>query len=408
MNNFFGNIKIFFKVVAFSFCFFVGVYFFTAPSPISAQDESQQLEEKKKQIEELEKKLDETADKKVTLESTLEKIGTKISLTQTNIQKTQLELNTLNAQIAELNSTIAELEESLDAHSIELINTLRESYKIRQAQTIEMLILSEGLSELMLKYKYLQLTQSYTQKLLAQVETQRMDYDRQKMLKEVKQQEVESKKLDLAHQQAQLLSEQNSQSNLLQQTKNDEQQFQKLLAQARAEYESIQAIIRGQGDESEAGEVKTGDKIASIISGASCNSSGTHLHFTVTDSDGNTRNPFDYLKPVDHTNCSGREGGKCSPSDPFEPKGNWDWPVSTPIYMSQGYGKTWSITHDWVGEIYSSHNGIDITGGSLDVKAVQDGTLFRGSYTGSNNCKLPYVRVRHKDGLNSFYLHVNY
>jgi len=40
---------------------------------------------------------------------------------------------------------------------------------------------------------------------------------------------------------------------------------------------------------------------------------------------------------------------------------------------------------------------------------VRSGTLFRGSYTGWNGCKLRYVRVDNDDSnLDTFYLHINY
>ncbi|KKQ82625.1 MAG: hypothetical protein UT06_C0043G0001, partial [Candidatus Woesebacteria bacterium GW2011_GWA1_38_8] len=64
----------------------------------------------------------------------------------------------------------------------------------------------------------------------------------------------------------------------------------------------------------------------------------------------------------------------------------------------------------WVGRIYSFHNGIDIVSNSSpDVRAVQGGTLFRGSFNGSNGCRLRYVRVDHESGdFDTLYLHINY
>ena len=146
--------------------------------------------------------------------------------------------------------------------------------------------------------------------------------------------------------------------------------------------------------------------IASVRQGSFCNSSGSHLHFTVAQK-GIALNPFNYLKGIDHDNCSG--SGKCSEGDPFNPSGNWEWPLSPKIRMNQGFGSTWAVRNTWVGQIYSLHNGIDIIGSSSTVKAVTDGTLFRGSYGGSGGCRLRYVRVEHKDSdLETYYLHVNY
>ena len=103
--------------------------------------------------------------------------------------------------------------------------------------------------------------------------------------------------------------------------------YQQLLATARAEFEAIQAIIAGKGEEEEVGSVSQGQRIASLIQGPSCNSSGEHLHFMASKGN-NTVNPFSYLKGgVDHENCSGSSCGS-SAGDPFNPSGSWDWPIS--------------------------------------------------------------------------------
>jgi murein DD-endopeptidase MepM/ murein hydrolase activator NlpD len=73
--------------------------------------------------------------------------------------------------------------------------------------------------------------------------------------------------------------------------------------------------------------------------------------------------------------------------------------------MYQGYGNTWAVKNTWVGRIYNFHNGIDIIGSSTEVKAVADGTLYRGSY--SVGCPLLYVKLAHKDSnITTLYLHV--
>ena len=182
----------------------------------------------------------------------------------------------------------------------------------------------------------------------------------------------------------------------MQVTQNDEKKYQQLLAQARAEYEAIVGIIAGKGTETEIGKVNQGERIASMISGASCNSSGTHLHFTVS-RNGAAQNPFSFLKSVSYVNQSN--------GDPFNPSGSWEWPIDPPIEFNQGFGSdTWYVR---TYHFYPNHNGIDISGSSLTVKAVKSGTLFRGSYAGYKGCTLPYVRVNHSDdGLDTFYLHV--
>jgi murein DD-endopeptidase MepM/ murein hydrolase activator NlpD len=159
--------------------------------------------------------------------------------------------------------------------------------------------------------------------------------------------------------------------------------------------------------ETEAGKVSANSRIASIIQGASCNSSAAHLHFIVSQN-GIAQNPFSHLSSVESENCSGSSCGS-GDGDQFNPSGSWSWPISPKITMNQGYGSTWAVRNTWVGGIYNFHNGIDINGSSSEVRAVRDGTLYQGSYKGKNGCNLRYVRVDHSDSdLDTFYLHINY
>lgn len=191
-------------------------------------------------------------------------------------------------------------------------------------------------------------------------------------------------------------------------TKNDEKKYQNLLAQAKSEMEAIQAIIAGRGKETHVGHVDEGQKIATIIDGPSCNSSGSHTHFIVGQS-GKTLNPFNYLKPgIDYENCSGSSCGS-SDGDSFNPTGSWNWPIQPKIHFAQGYGVTWAVRNTWAGRVYNFHNGIDINSDSAAIFAVQSGELYRGSYSGTNGCQLRYVRVNHDNSdLETYFLHVNF
>jgi hypothetical protein len=254
------------------------------------------------------------------------------------------------------------------------------------------------LGEVVSRYHYLQKIQEADRDLLVRLQEAQDVYEEEKVDQEDLQAQLEEQGRVLGAQKT-------AKADLLAITRNDEKKYQALLAQARAEYEAIQAIIAGKGEETEVGKVSEGQRIASVIQGASCNSSGAHLHFIVSQN-GNTHNPFSYLRAIDYENCSGP--GECGAADAFNPSGNWGWPISPKIKFSQGYGSTWAIQNTWVGRIYSFHNGIDINSlSSSEAKAVKSGTLYRGSY--GVGCQLRYVRVDHDDSdLDTFYLHINY
>jgi len=258
-----------------------------------------------------------------------------------------------------------------------------------------MLLFSPDLESAVSSYHYMQKIQEADRDLLVRLEKAQLDYQGEKIDQEVLQKELEDHKKILGFQKA-------AKNELLRVTKNDEKKYQQLLAQSRAEYEAIQAIIAGKGQEEEVGKVSAGQRIATIIQGQSCNSNGTHLHFTVRKPGGVTDNPFNYLKAgISHQDNSG--------GDAFNPSGSWNWPLDPTIKFNQGYGAdTIAIRSHTVW--YNFHNGVDISSlSSSEVRAIKDGTLYRGSYSGSSGCRLRYVRVKHADSdLDTLYLHINY
>jgi hypothetical protein len=273
----------------------------------------------------------------------------------------------------------------------------------RLSDSFVFLFLSKDVDKAVSSYHYLKKIQEADRELLIRLEKAQINYQVEKEDQEDLQQELEQQKASLDAQKA-------AKANLLEITRNDEKRYQSLLAAATAEFEAIQAILAGKGDEEEVGHVNSGDKITSIIQGESCNSNGTHLHFMVSQN-GSTPNPFEFLKSgMDFEDCSGSSCGS-GDGDPFNPTGSWDWPISSKIKFTQGYGVTWAVQNNpWVKGIYSFHNGIDINSESTpEVFSVASGTLYRGSYSTTSGCRLRYVRVDHDNSdIDTLYLHINY
>lgn len=359
-------------------------------------------------IEEYQQKITELQGQQRTLNGTIRYLDSKIKLAEGQIKKTELEIALLEEEIAALKTRIDGLEVSLQRLTQVLIDRVQESYKRRFEDPILLLLTSGGFSDFFIKIKYIQLSQQYTQNMITDAESQKVSYDREKTLKEQKQIEVELKRKQLQSQQEQLKSQKEGRRRLLVETKNSESVYQEKLAQAREEYEAIQNIIAGKGEETEVGNVKESDRVATLIQGSSCNSSGAHVHFIVS-KNGVAMNPFLYLRGgVEYENCSGSSCGS-SDGDSFNPSGTWRWPIEQKIKFSQGFGYTWAVQNTYVRNIYTSHNGIDINStSSSNAYAVKDGKLFRGSYRGKNGCSLRYVRLEQADGISTFYLHINY
>jgi hypothetical protein len=401
---------------AFSFSFFVFLSSIVGVSAASCDDINCNKDDDATYLRCIEEKtscwegkIAEAQQASVTLKSTINILNGQINVLQLQIDQSLAEITTLEKEIVELTDRIEGLNYSLDKLTSVLVERVAEHYKRTYTNPILVLFSKTRFSTKLSEFKYLQLAGQQTVDAMERAESQKITYDEQKLLKEEKQNELESKRIKLEGQKSELAGKRVAEQTLLTQTKNNEAVFQQKLNEAKAEFQAIQAIIAGRGEETKVGHVNSGDKIASVIQGASCNSSGTHVHLIVSDF-GIVKNPFSYLKSgIDYENCSGSSCGS-SDGDAFNPSGSWNWPISAKVQLWQGYGSTWATRNTWVSRIYSSHNGIDIRSlGSSEVKAMQSGTLYQGSFTGSGSCRLRYVRVAHDNSeISSFYLHINY
>lgn len=382
----------------FLFCsllFTVYSLLFSIPVFVRADETSDKLNQLNQQIQNYEQKLKELAGQKKTLSVTVNYLNTQIQLTQSKIAKTEQQLSDLRSDIAALSGRIDELNSSLDDISNILIRRVRETYIQSQGDPIYLFFSSSGLPEFISRYKYMRIVQNHDKEILLSMERIRANYNVQKTDKQEKQDQIATLNDSLKAQKVSLAKQQREKQQLLDATKNDERQFQNLLSKAQAELSAIQNIIAGKGVETKVGDVREGDKIASVIPSASACSSGAHLHFEV-DKNGAHYNPFDFLsnKSVVWDNSDSQQTFT----------GSWQWPLNDPIRVTQGYGIT------SYSKIYANgfHTGVDIVNTSnYDVKAVKDGTLYRGSI-GCGGGTLRYVKVDHGDGLETYYLHVNY
>ncbi len=338
-----------------------------------------------------------------TLASTIAYLNIKMALTEAQINQTEAELKKLEEEITVLSVKISRLDDNLDNISKLLILRIGAAYKRSLFKPIYMVFASGGLSDFFERNKYLQSIQQNDRNLLLEMQNSKNQHEEQKKIEEEKQAEAEKLKKRLAEQNKALSSQRQSKEKLLEMTKNDERKYQDLLAAARAEMVAIQSIVAGGGQEVSAGEVSQGSKIATIISGRSACSTGTHLHFEVGENSKNI-NPANYLKSqeVNWDLCGWWPD--CDSSFSFS--GSVDWPVNGKPRITQGYGMTaYARTGAYNG---GPHTGLDMVSDDLAVKAVKNGTLYKGTVACGGGI-LRYVKVDHKDSNTAtYYLHVNY
>jgi len=373
------------KVLAIVFLFLTS--FVLISQPIFSESSSEQYQNLETEIEEIETKLNDLSKQKTTLAS-------QISYMDGQIKVTSLKINQTEEQIKALTEKIGRLEVSLDYLANLLNRRIVETYKKADVEVLALFFSSGRFSDFINRYKYLKVIQANDRKLIYAMETTRTNYDDQRK-------EEEELKEKLEKQQALLARQKKDKEYLLEVTRSDEKRYQEILATKRAEQQALLSILAGEGDVAEIGPVSAGETIATYISGASACSSGTHLHFEVQ-KDGHHQPPANYLRNI---SLNFEENVV-----PFTPGGSWDWPIIEPVRVTQEYGETFWTRQGWLW--YNFHTGIDIVSGSSDspgprtVKAVQNGTLYRGSVPCGGRT-LKYARVDQADGIQTFYVHVN-
>lgn len=345
-------------------------------NPVKAQVVCSNREDCQNKIKEYESKLSATREAKGNLTSQIQLTNTKVELAQVRIQKTQHDIEATQNEISQLTGKIEQLNTTLDHLSEILLQKIVEGYKNKEASILDILLSPEA-STLTNQLKYIQIAQENDRLLALRTQQVKVNFSEQKTLREDKKVELEKLEKDLEAQRIDLKNQVSQKNALLEQTKSDEKKYQQLLSQALAEFQAVnKAIETGQ----KVGEVKKSDPIALIgNTGYPHCSTGAHLHFEV------------------------RKGGTWT--DPGAYLGSsWDWPISQPIEITQGYGVTpWSWRYSYSGGI---HTGYDMVSRSSEViRAVADGTL----YSSSQNCSGSIIKIKyidHGSDLMSFYLHV--
>ncbi len=386
------------KFFAFFVLLLIVLVVFLSPISTSAQVNPQDLQNVEQQISDLTSKLNTAKDQEKTLQSQLDYINTQSKLTELKITQTNTDLEQLQSEISDLSGKITQLSSTISTLTQILLNRIIETYKYGNPSPLELIFSSKGFSDLLMATKYLEVAQENDKRILYQLQATKSAYHDQKINKETRQQQVEKLKADLQSYQNQLNQNEAAKAALLRMTQDNEAIYQQKLKAAQEEQNAILAIINGQGNEVQEGQVHKGDTIGTIISGPSPCSTGTHLHFEVHQN-GNIMNPTRFLANHSVTFAN-------SPDGPFSFSGSWDlWPVSDPIIITQGFGNTWWAQHGWYTDP-PGHTGVDMYSSiSLSVRAVQDGTLYVGGISCGSGI-LHYKRVDQGNGISTYYLHV--
>jgi hypothetical protein len=293
-----------------------------------------------------------------------------------------------------------------------LVERVRSQYKRSKTSTFSLFSQPSGtFADAISQYRYLSLAGTQTAQAMERAESQRLLYDEQKALKELKQAEIEKKKKQLEKERGQLAGAKQEQQNFLEITKSNEKRYQGLLEAARKELAQIQSAANVVIREGNGVAVKRGEIVGTM--GNSGYSTGAHLHFgvykyTVAEFQNSGSSGWyygNYINPLEKLRSSSVTWGTGCGNDPSgsvsSGSGDWDWPMSD-VRLTQSYGSNTCYNFMYGGK---PHPALDMVGmGDISVRAVSDGEAYfcRNCLKDGGNG----VFVFHDGGYMSLYWHL--
>lgn len=251
------NQKIFFVVAL-----ILSVILVFAPNLIilaeSVEELNQEVNDKRKEIDTLDIRMrtleNQIAEKQLeaaNLANQLVILDAEISKTEAEIQKTEAEIEKTNLEIKSIEKQIQIKEKEIVKQKEVLSEIIRTIHQYDQVNLIEILLTYDSLSDFLDQTKYLETIEKKGKETLDNIHQIKKELEWQNQVLITREKTLDELKKKLGEEKTRLDQEKQGKEKLLQETEAEEEKYQELLRQARAEQEAANAEIERMQQEIE-------------------------------------------------------------------------------------------------------------------------------------------------------------
>lgn len=198
-------------------------------------------------INELQAKVSQLAGEVKTLSSQIAVLDSQIKLTELRIESNKQQISDLVLDIDTTSKKISTLQNSLDNFTGVLLNRIVATYEVGSIQPFQILLSSNNATNFFSRLNYLKIAQEHDRKLIFETTQAKNDYANQRSILEDKKKKIETLKKQLEDYNTQLAQQKQSKKALLSETQGSEENYQRLLNQARAQLAAFSSFTAARG-----------------------------------------------------------------------------------------------------------------------------------------------------------------
>jgi murein DD-endopeptidase MepM/ murein hydrolase activator NlpD len=209
----------------------------------NVNDLKQQQEDIKKRMDELNSLVDQKMNEAVNLENQIAIFDAKIEQLQLQIQDTDFDITSKQGKIDILTDEIARQQRILDYQKNILDESLQMLYEQREQDIVIMILSSKNFSDFVKQVTYVEAVKEQVRTTIVEINKIKSNLELQRGQLKSEKNELEDLKRRKEEEQSALQSQKDAKNLMLEQTKGEEEEFQRQLAEAVAEEQSISVEI---------------------------------------------------------------------------------------------------------------------------------------------------------------------